>query len=227
MKSVNKFFQNKIVLYILLILSLLNLLGYLAQNNLSAIIIFLSSGYVTTFFTKNMSYIFLVPLLLTNLLVYIFSMRQLSVTEGLDNNKTKKNSHNKKEALNEKDDETNNKNKNVTNSDENDEIEYEADPLDDTGDDEDEDENKVVENNDSYTNKNKSNKSSPASVNKQENVIDNLSKITGNQQSTAEALKQLQMAEPLMKRAENFLAKMESSPLMGRLIHNMLGEPKK
>ena len=87
MKNFNKLFQNKIVLYILLGLSFLNLLGYLAKNNLTAIIIFLLTGYGTTFFTKNMSYILLVPLLLTNFLVALFSMQRLSLKEGMDEKK--------------------------------------------------------------------------------------------------------------------------------------------
>lgn len=93
MKNFNKIFQNKIVLYILLGLSFLNLLGYLAKNNLSAIIIFLLTGYGTTFFTKNMSYILLAPLILTNFLVSLFSMQRLTLKEGMkdkDKNNEKK-----------------------------------------------------------------------------------------------------------------------------------------
>ena len=77
-KNINKFFQNKIVLYILLGISVLNLLGYLAKNNLLAIIMFIVIGYSCTFFTKNMSYILLIPLLLTNFFVSIIKSNQIS-----------------------------------------------------------------------------------------------------------------------------------------------------
>lgn len=83
MKSINKVFQNKIVLYILLGLSFFNLLGYLARNNLSAIIVFLLTGYFSTFFTKNMSYILLAPLVITNFVVALFTMQKIKFKEGM------------------------------------------------------------------------------------------------------------------------------------------------
>ena len=64
-KNINKFFQNKIILYIILGISLINLIGFLATNNLSAIIIFLLLGFISSIYTKNMSYILLIPLVLT------------------------------------------------------------------------------------------------------------------------------------------------------------------
>lgn len=104
MKNVNKIFQNKIVLYILLGLSFLNLLGYLAKNNLTAIIIFLLTGYGTTFFTKNMSYILLIPLLITNFLVALFSMQKLSLKEGYTHNEKDEKDEEEKHKEEENDD---------------------------------------------------------------------------------------------------------------------------
>lgn len=117
-KSVNKVFQNKIVLYILLGLCLLNLLGYLAKNNLSAIIIFLLAGYSTTFFTKNMSYILLVPLLLTNFIITLFSSQKLSLKEGMKNDK--RDSKSKKSKKENKHDNHNNDDNDDNNHDDND-----------------------------------------------------------------------------------------------------------
>tara|TARA_Y100000816_G_scaffold66489_1_gene44206 strand:- start:59 stop:796 length:738 start_codon:yes stop_codon:yes gene_type:complete len=97
MKSINKVFQNKIVLYILLGLSFFNLLGYLARNNLSAIIVFLLTGYFSTFFTKNMSYILLAPLVITNFVVALFTMQKIKFKEGMKdkNSDDKHEKHNK------------------------------------------------------------------------------------------------------------------------------------
>ena len=87
-KNINKFFQNKIVLYIILGISLINLIGFLATNNLSAIIIFLLLGFISSIYTKNMSYILLIPLVLTNILLLCNgiknSMKESFAIPGLD-----------------------------------------------------------------------------------------------------------------------------------------------
>lgn len=85
-KNINKFFQNKIILYIILGISLINLIGFLATNNLSAIIIFLLLGFISSIYTKNMSYILLIPLVLTNILLLCNGIKN-SLKEGLDSSK--------------------------------------------------------------------------------------------------------------------------------------------
>lgn len=84
-KNMNKFFKNKTVLYILFAIGVFNLLGYLAKNNIMAVTLFLLIGYVSTFFTKNMSYIILVPILLTNFFVCCTMITKLRLKEGLEN----------------------------------------------------------------------------------------------------------------------------------------------
>ena len=84
-KNMNKFFKNKTVLYILFAIGVFNLLGYLAKNNIMAVTLFLLIGYISTFFTKNMSYIILVPILLTNFFVCCTMITKLRLKEGLEN----------------------------------------------------------------------------------------------------------------------------------------------
>jgi hypothetical protein len=68
-KSVKKVFTNKYFLYFLLFLSVTNLLGYLMMKNFNAIAIFLVVGLLVYYFSKNMSVILLVSLVVTNLLM--------------------------------------------------------------------------------------------------------------------------------------------------------------
>jgi len=66
-KSLNALTRNKVVLYAVLALAIVNLLGYLSQNNLTAIGIFLVIGFGMTYITKNMVYVLLIALVVTNM----------------------------------------------------------------------------------------------------------------------------------------------------------------
>ena len=46
--------NNKIVLYVVLIIAILNILGYLMNKNLEAVAFFVVIGFLTTYFTPNM-----------------------------------------------------------------------------------------------------------------------------------------------------------------------------
>ena len=67
--SVKNLLKNKIVLYVLVALALTNILGYISMNNNKAIVLFISLGLITSFFSKNMILILAVPLILVNLLI--------------------------------------------------------------------------------------------------------------------------------------------------------------
>ena len=56
-KKIKNLGQNKILLYILLILSVTNVFGYIMSDNLIAVLMFIVVGYLSTFFTKNMNII--------------------------------------------------------------------------------------------------------------------------------------------------------------------------
>jgi competence protein ComGC len=67
--NLSKMIDNKYVLYFVFILSAIYLLGYLMSGNFSSIIFFVCFGFVTSLFSKNMTIILTVPLLLTSILM--------------------------------------------------------------------------------------------------------------------------------------------------------------
>jgi hypothetical protein len=97
-KQIKNLAQSKIVLYILLILSVTNLFGYLMSENFAAVLLFLVIGYLTTYFTDNMITIFLVSIVVTNFTVAINNTRN---KEGMENNKNKKNKKTSKKIVDE------------------------------------------------------------------------------------------------------------------------------
>ena len=68
-KQMKNLSQSKIVLYILLILAVTNLFGYLMSENFTAVFMFLVIGYLTTYFTYNMIIVFAVSIFATNFAV--------------------------------------------------------------------------------------------------------------------------------------------------------------
>ena len=66
--TVSKFLTNKWVLNIVSILALLNVIGYIVTGNFNSVIIFIIIGILVRYFSKNMTIILGVPLLLVNLL---------------------------------------------------------------------------------------------------------------------------------------------------------------
>lgn len=67
--NLKKMIDNKYVLYFVIILSAIYLLGYLMSGNFSSIIFFVCFGYVTSLFSKNITIVLSVPLLLTSILM--------------------------------------------------------------------------------------------------------------------------------------------------------------
>jgi len=78
-----KLLQNKYVLYVVGILSVLNLFGYLAKQQYNTATFFIVMGLLTSFFTKNMTVILLITMGLTAL----FSSQRF--IEGVDETLTK------------------------------------------------------------------------------------------------------------------------------------------
>jgi hypothetical protein len=83
--TVSKFLTNKWVLNIVSILALFNVIGYIVTGNFNSVIIFIIIGILVRYFSKNMTIILGVPLLLVNLL---FSVGKIK--EGMENSSNKK-----------------------------------------------------------------------------------------------------------------------------------------
>lgn len=102
-KQMKNLSQSKIVLYILLILAVTNLFGYLMSENFTAVFMFLVIGYLTTYFTDNMIIVFAVSIFATNFAV---AMNYNRNREGLSNgdNGKKKEKDEKTESVDKEDD---------------------------------------------------------------------------------------------------------------------------
>lgn len=73
---------NKTFLYVVLGVSVASLFGYVVGQKTNAVLFFILAGYVTSHFTKNMTVVLLVPLVLTN---FVFSFNRMR--EGLESKK--------------------------------------------------------------------------------------------------------------------------------------------
>jgi len=96
--KMGKVLNDKNVLYIVFILAILNILGYLLAKNTEAIAFFLIVGFLTTYFSKNMIVVLLVAMVSTS----IFTSTRMSFgnlgmsKEGMENKEGKSNDHDKK-----------------------------------------------------------------------------------------------------------------------------------
>lgn len=80
--------QNKYVLYAVLVIAVLNIIGYLAVKNMDAVLFFILIGLLTTYFTRNMIIVLVICIVATNF--YIGTTRIVSgfrsrTAEGLKN----------------------------------------------------------------------------------------------------------------------------------------------
>ena len=75
--------QDKNVLYIVAFLAIINFFGYIVLRDSYALLIFLSIGFISTYFSKNMTIILIVTLILTNFITVI-SRNLVSGKEGFD-----------------------------------------------------------------------------------------------------------------------------------------------
>ena len=90
---------DKNVLYIMLVIAVVNVVGYLMMGNFEAVLFFAIVAYLSTFFTKNMVIVFLVSILATNFLMVskVNYFSRMNPREGMQN---------KEESEEEKDAET-------------------------------------------------------------------------------------------------------------------------
>ena len=96
--SVSKLLTNRYVLYLVALLALFNVIGYMMMDKTQIVILFVLIGYLMTHFSKNMVIVLLVPLVLVNLLTSGMMMKE-GFSEGAtdakestmdgDNNKPK------------------------------------------------------------------------------------------------------------------------------------------
>jgi hypothetical protein len=75
--------QDKNVLYIVAFLAVINFFGYIVLRDSYALLIFLSVGFISTYFSKNMTIVLIVTLILTNFIIVI-SKTLVTSKEGFD-----------------------------------------------------------------------------------------------------------------------------------------------
>jgi len=82
--SVSKLLTNRYVLYLVALLALFNVIGYMMMDKTQIVILFILVGYLMTHFSKNMVIVLLVPLVLVNLLTSGIMMKE-GFSEGMCN----------------------------------------------------------------------------------------------------------------------------------------------
>jgi hypothetical protein len=78
---------DKNVLYIMLVIAVVNVVGYLMMGNFEAVVFFAIVAYLSTFFTKNMVIVFFVSILATNFLMVskVNYFSRMTGMEGMQN----------------------------------------------------------------------------------------------------------------------------------------------
>ena len=82
-KVVETLLNDKNVLYIVAFLAIMNFFGYIILRDSYALLIFLSIGFISTYFSKNMTIVLLSTLLLTNFIT-VLSKNFVINKEGFD-----------------------------------------------------------------------------------------------------------------------------------------------
>ena len=82
-KVVETMLNDKNVLYIVAFLAIMNFFGYIILRDSYALLIFLSVGFISTYFSKNMTIVLLSTLLLTNFIT-VLSRNFVVNKEGFD-----------------------------------------------------------------------------------------------------------------------------------------------
>lgn len=103
--AISKFLTNKWVLNIIAFLALLNVIGYLVMGNLNAVIYFIIIAVLVRYFSKNMTIVLGVPLVLVNLLAIRGNVLEgmesgSGDTNGNTNGTTKPSTQNEQEKIN-------------------------------------------------------------------------------------------------------------------------------
>jgi Skp family chaperone for outer membrane proteins len=96
MPKVDKLLNDKNVLYVVFVVAILNLMGYLLVQNTEAIVFFLIVGFLSTYFSKNMIIVLIIAMVSTSIFT---STRGRYVKEGMKTNReAPKEDADKKEA---------------------------------------------------------------------------------------------------------------------------------
>ena len=94
--AVSKFLTNKIVLNVVVVLSILNIIGYIATGKYNEVVFFVVLSLLVTYFSKNMIIVLGVPIILVNL----YAANKLSFLEGMETNTPTKQDETKKDEKN-------------------------------------------------------------------------------------------------------------------------------
>lgn len=81
-KSLKAVLNDKYVLYVVAFIAVTQLLAYLGTQNFNALLVFLLSGFIASYFTKNMNVILLVAIIASN----VFHL-SYTIKEGMENKK--------------------------------------------------------------------------------------------------------------------------------------------
>jgi hypothetical protein len=94
--TVSKFLTNKWVLNIVSILAIFNVISYAIMGNLNAVIIFVVIGILVRYFSKNMTIVLGVPLILVNLISSVGKIKEgmENSSEATDDNSKKNDTQN-------------------------------------------------------------------------------------------------------------------------------------
>ena len=86
MPKMDQLLNDKNVLYIVFVVAILNLLGYLITNNLEAVVFFLIVGFLSTYFSKNMIIVLIISIITTSIFATTRSPKVIYTTkEGMGN----------------------------------------------------------------------------------------------------------------------------------------------
>jgi len=114
-----KILSNKTLLNVVMIITFFNLIGYVMLQKTIAIVYFILIGLLTSFFSKNMTIVLGIPLILVNLFVANSNKWSMSMNynrEGLENNNTSMNNNNSNGNNNNSNGNNNNSNQPIKNA---------------------------------------------------------------------------------------------------------------
>jgi len=86
----DKLLNDKNVLYVVFVVAILNILGYLLVQNIDAVAFFLIIGFLSTYFSKNMIVVLIIAIVSTS----IFNSTRSRYVEGMSTQRSEKNKKN-------------------------------------------------------------------------------------------------------------------------------------
>ena len=81
--TINNLLKNKYILYIVALIALVDILGYIMRQEFSAVLFFYLVGMITYFYTKNMTVVLLTSLIATSLAHLLKNI--IGLKEGMEN----------------------------------------------------------------------------------------------------------------------------------------------